>query len=75
MVALTRDFDVFASRVTTRISAVLFPIAYIAKAWDVRALFRLLIRHYNSVLSRATHFFDRDSTASLDTPRSLYQLE
>ncbi len=75
MVALTRDFDVVASRVTTRISAVLFPIAYIAKAWDVRALFRLLIRHYNSVLSRATHFSDRYSTTTLDAPRSLYQAE
>jgi hypothetical protein len=75
MVALTRDFDVFASRVTTRISAVLFPIAYIAKAWDVRALFRLLIRHHNSVLSGATHFSDPYSTTTLDTPRSLYQPE
>ena len=74
MVALTRDFDVVASRVTTRISAVLFPIAYIAKAWDVRALFRLLIRHYSSALS-ATHFSDRYNTTTLDAPRSLYQPE
>ena len=74
MVALTRDFHVFASRVTTGISAVLFSIAYIAKAWDVRALFRLFIRHCNSVLS-ATHFSDRYNTTTLDAPRSLYQPE
>jgi len=53
MVALTRDFHVFASRVTTRLSAILFPVWYIAEAWDVRALSCLLIRHYNSVLSRS----------------------
>jgi hypothetical protein len=46
MVAVTRDFDVFASRVTTSISAVLFSISYIAKAWYVRALVGLLIRHF-----------------------------
>jgi hypothetical protein len=45
MVALTRDFHVFASRVTTRFSAVFFSISHIAKAWYVRALFRLLIPH------------------------------
>jgi hypothetical protein len=59
MVALTRDFDVLASRVTTRISAVLFSIGYITKAWNVRAFFHLLIRHYNSVLSRFTQLSDR----------------
>jgi hypothetical protein len=51
MVALTRDFHVFASRVTTRVSAVLFSIWYIAQAWYVRALSRLLIRHDSSVFS------------------------
>jgi hypothetical protein len=51
MVALTRDFHVLASRVTTRPSAILFPVWYIAEAWDVRALSCLLIRHCNSILS------------------------
>jgi hypothetical protein len=45
MVALTRNFHVVASRVTTRLSAVLFSIWHIAEAWYVRALFRLLIFH------------------------------
>jgi hypothetical protein len=45
MVALARDFRVFASRVTTGFSAVFFSISNIAQAWDVRALFGLLIRH------------------------------
>src|ERR1700730_17784791 len=52
MVALTRYLHVFASRVTTRLSAILFSVWYCARAWDVRALSCLLIRHYNSVLSR-----------------------
>jgi len=46
MVALTRDLHVFTSRVTTRISAILLSISYIAKAWYVRALSRVLIRHF-----------------------------
>jgi hypothetical protein len=53
MVAWTRDFHVFASRETTRLSAILFSVWYIAEAWDERALSCLLIRHYNSVLSRS----------------------
>ncbi len=51
MVALTGDFHVFTSRVTTCFSAVLFSIRYIAEAWDVRALSCILIRHYDSILS------------------------
>jgi hypothetical protein len=51
MIALTRDFHVVATRITTRFSAVFFSARHIAKAWYVRALFRLLIRHYNFVLS------------------------
>jgi hypothetical protein len=51
MVALTRDFNVLASRVTTRLSAVLFSVSHIAEAWDVRALSGLSIRHLHSVLS------------------------
>jgi hypothetical protein len=54
MVALTRDFEVFASRVTTGFSAVFFSIRYIAQARYVRALFSLLIHHYDSVLSIST---------------------
>ncbi len=53
MVALTRDFHVFASRIAARLSAVFFSIPHIAKAWYVRALLRLTIRHFNSVLSSA----------------------
>jgi hypothetical protein len=45
MVALARDFNVFASRVTARLSTVLLSLGYIAKAWQVRALFRRLISH------------------------------
>ena len=45
MIALTRDLYVVASRVTTCLSAVLFSIWHIAKAWYVRALFGLLIFH------------------------------
>ncbi len=46
MVALTCDFHVVASRHATRFSAVFVSISYIAQAWDVGALFRLLIRHF-----------------------------
>ena len=74
MVALSCDFHIFTSRVTTRFSAVFLSSRYIAKAWKVRALFRLLIRHYSSALS-ATHFSDRYNTTTLDAPRSLYQPE
>jgi len=45
MAALTRDFYVFTSCVTTRFSAVFLVFGYIAKTWYVRALFGLLIRH------------------------------
>ena len=53
MVALTRDFHVFTSRVSASFSAVFFSVAYIAKTWYVRALFGLLIRHCNSILSNS----------------------
>jgi hypothetical protein len=66
MVALTRDFDVFASRVTTGFSAVLFSIRYIAQARYMRALCGLLIRHYDSVLSKSTHFSERSRIMTLD---------
>jgi len=56
MIALARDFHVFASRVTTRFSAVFFSIRHIAQARYVRALLGLLIRHFGSVLSG--FFFD-----------------
>jgi hypothetical protein len=56
MVALTRDFHVFASRVTTGFSAVLLSIRHIAQARYVCALLGLLIRHFGSVLSG--FFFD-----------------
>jgi hypothetical protein len=50
MAALTRDFHVFASRVTTGFSAVFFPVGHIAQTRYVRALLALLIRHFGSVL-------------------------
>jgi hypothetical protein len=52
MVTLTRDFYIAAARVTAHFSAVFFSIWYIAQARDVRALFYLFIRHYDSVLSK-----------------------
>jgi hypothetical protein len=54
MIALTRDFHVFAARITTSFSAVFFPMRRIAQARYMRALFALLIRHDNYVLSWAT---------------------
>jgi hypothetical protein len=51
MIALARDFHVFASRVTTRFSAVLLSIRHIAQARYVRALLGLLICHFGFVLS------------------------
>jgi hypothetical protein len=45
MVALTRDFHVFASRVTADFSAVFFSIWYITQTWYVRAFVGPLIRH------------------------------
>jgi len=51
MVALTRDFHVFASRVTTDFSTVFFSIRHIAQARYVRAFLGPLIRHFGSVPS------------------------
>jgi hypothetical protein len=65
MVALTRDFHVFASRVTTRLPAVFFSNWYIAKAWYVRAFFRLMISHYQ--------FSHRETTATLDQLHADFQ--
>ena len=64
MVALTRDFHVVASRVTACLSAVLFSFRYIAKAWYMRALSRLLIAHYNSVLSGTLILSDHSRSAT-----------
>jgi hypothetical protein len=43
---LTGDFHVFTSRFTTRVSAVLLSISYIAKTWYVRAFSGGLSRHH-----------------------------
>jgi hypothetical protein len=59
VIALTGDFHIFASRVTTALAAVLSSNWYIAQARYVRALFRLLIRHDDSFLPTSV------------TPRSL----
>jgi hypothetical protein len=53
MIALTRDFHVFTSRVSASFSAVFFSIAYIAKTRHVCTLFGLLIRHYSFRLSNS----------------------
>jgi len=57
MVALTCDLHAVASSVAARFSAVFVSICHSAKAWYVRAHFRLLVRHYNSVLSNRAHSF------------------
>jgi hypothetical protein len=48
MTALTRDFHVLASRVPTRISAVLLAMGNLAKTWDVRTFRCLLTDHLKS---------------------------
>jgi len=52
MVALTCNFHVLTSRITTGISAILFPIWHITEAWYMRALCRFLIHRSNSILSK-----------------------
>jgi len=64
MIALTRDFHVFTSRVTTDFSAVFFSVRYVAQARYVRAFLALLIRHFGSGLSG--RLCDPCSTAILD---------
>jgi hypothetical protein len=51
MIALTCDFHVLAARVATRFSAVFFSVSRDTKTRYMRAQFRVLIRHYKSVLS------------------------
>jgi hypothetical protein len=46
MITLTRDLDVFLSRVTTDLPAVFFPIRHIAQARNMCALSRILFRHF-----------------------------
>jgi hypothetical protein len=53
MIALTRDFHVFTSGVTTGFSAVFFSVRYVAQARYVRTLLALVVRHFGSVLSRS----------------------
>jgi hypothetical protein len=50
MIALTGDFYVFVSRVTTGFSAIFFTVGYIAQTGYVCALLSFLTRHYDSVL-------------------------
>jgi hypothetical protein len=69
MVALTRDFHVFASRVTADFSAVFLSICYVTETWYVRALVHPLIRHFDSFPSRSSPMLHRRD--SLDVaPRS-----
>jgi hypothetical protein len=46
MIALTRDFHIFASRLTADFSAVFFSIRHTAQARYVRTLFAILTRHF-----------------------------
>lgn len=62
MIALTRDFHVFASRVTTGFSAVFLSISYIAQARYVRALSYLFVRHL--ILSFSGHLTPISTDAS-----------
>jgi hypothetical protein len=55
MIALTSDFHVFASRITTRFPAVLFSSGHNAKARYVCAHSFPWIRHYGHLLIR--HYF------------------
>jgi hypothetical protein len=48
MIALTRDFHVFAPGVTARVSTILFSVCHFASAGNVRAFPSLLIFHGNS---------------------------
>jgi hypothetical protein len=50
MIALTCDFNVFASRVTAGLSAVFFSVRHITQARYVRTLLGHLIRHVGSIL-------------------------
>jgi len=59
MVALTRDFNIFASRFTTGISAVLLSRGYIAKAWNVCAFSGRFIRHSKSPAGKELRPIDR----------------
>ena len=77
MVALTRDFHVFTSRVTTCLSAILFSICYIAEAWDVRTLSSLFSGHHDSSFPSHPYVISTDCiqiskprlTLSCDFPR------
>jgi hypothetical protein len=65
MITLTCNFYFVAALVPTCFSAVFFPGWYIAQTWYVRALFCLLIRHYDSTFRAST----------VDVARPLYQPE
>jgi len=62
MVALTGDFHVFTSRFTTRVSAILLSISYVAKTWYVRAFSGGLSRHHQS------HPFQLSLSSPMGTP-------
>ena len=57
MAALTCNFHVFPSCVTTGIAAVFFSIRYIAQAWYVRAFPAFLICHFDSFPSSSLFQF------------------
>jgi len=73
MVALTRDFHVLASGVTTGFSAIFFAIRYIAQARYVCALLGPLSCHYDSYLFR--FIFRSYSAATYDVREFLDQPE
>ena len=55
MIALTRNFHVFASCVTTGFTAIFFPIQHITQARYVCALPGRSIRHHDPVLFKVSH--------------------
>lgn len=48
MITLTRDLDVLAPSVAASLTAILFAVSNIAKAWNVRAFLVFLVCHENS---------------------------
>jgi hypothetical protein len=62
MITLTRDFHVLTSRVTASFPTVFLSVGHVAQTWYVRALFRFLICHCDSILSSSIHFSSLSTT-------------
>ena len=48
MITLTRDLDVLTPSIAASLTAILFAVSNIAKAWNVRAFLVFLVCHGNS---------------------------